>query len=175
MGSRSRLSSLALVTGLGLSLASCGGKVDSGAGTSSASLPLRLATRVVHKDARFGTPSFTWLSGATQQNLKLSANATATDVAWASVRAAQKALKLSNDAVATAQVASVHDTGRGGIITRFKQQIDGVPVFNTSMNVTMRRDHTPIAITGALAPSTKVLSQGWTTDERPPSAPASRR
>ena len=74
-------------------------------------------------------------------------------------RRRRSALKLTNETLATAQVASVHDTGRGGILTRFKQEIGGVPVFGTAMSVSMRRDRTPVAITGALAPSTRAVGQ----------------
>src|SRR4051794_645762 len=164
---RSRVATLAIATGLGLFVTSCSGRVDSGAGSNSAASPLRLSMRVAHVDKRFDTPSFTWVSGASLQNLKLTAAATPSDVAWSAVRTAQATLKLSNQSLAAAQLAAVHDTGRGAIIARFGQKIDGVPVFGTSMSVTMRRDHTPLAITGALAPSLKVLShKGWALDER---------
>ena len=176
MGVRSRLGSISLATGLVLSLASCSGHVDSGAGSTTATSSLRFSMRVAHVDKRFDSPSFTWLSGATPQSLKLNANATPTDVAWSVVRVAQTTLKLSNESLATAQIAAVHDTGRGAIIARFGQKVGGVPVFNTSMAVSMRRDHTPLAITGALAPSVKVLStKGWAVDAMAPSAPRSAR
>src|SRR6185312_13199665 len=163
-----RFGSLVLATGLALSLASCsGGTVDSGAGSGTAALPARFSMRVAHTDKRFDAPSFVWLSGATPQNLKLSASATPVDVAWASVRAAQSTLKVSPASLASAQIAAIHDTGRGAIIARFKQQVGGIPVFNAQMNVAMRRDKTPLAITGVLAPSVKVLSaKGWALDER---------
>ena len=63
-----------------------------GSAPASAAQPApKLTARVAHTDARFGTPSFTWISGANLQNLKLSANATPTDVAWATVRVVAEA------------------------------------------------------------------------------------
>ena len=167
MGARSRLGTFAIASGLALSLASCSGAVDSGAKATGGTPPpqRKLTARVAHVDKRLETPSFTYLSAASLENLKLKPGATPTDIAWSAVRSVQGTLKISKDALANASVKSVHDIGRGPIITRFAQNVGGVPVFRSSMNVTIRRtDMQPLAITGTLAPSMKVLSpKGWAT------------
>ncbi len=165
MRALSRLGLLAIASSLALSFASCRGTGTvsaTNAPAASAQPEPTLTTRVAHLDTRFGSPSFTWLSGATRANLKLGASATPIDVAWGTVRALQKTLALSDQSLANAQVSAVHDVGRGAIIARFGQSLGGVPVFNASLSVTMRRDLTPLAVSGALAPSMKLLSQkGW--------------
>jgi len=63
------------------------------------------------------------------------------------------ALKLSKQIVADARVTSVHDTGRGPIVTRFKQFHDGIEVFGQNLNVLMGRDLKLVATSGYFAPA----------------------
>ena len=53
----------------------------------------------------------------------------------------------------TAYVAHVHDTGRGAIIIKYRQRIDGIEVFRNELNVAMTRDRKLLATSGSLAPS----------------------
>jgi len=50
----------------------------------------------------------------------------------------------------TAYVAHVHDTGRGAIIVKYRQRVDGIEVFRSEMNVAMTRDRKVIASSGGL-------------------------
>ncbi|HMC21690.1 MAG TPA: M36 family metallopeptidase [Thermoanaerobaculia bacterium] len=52
-----------------------------------------------------------------------------------------------------AYVAHVHDTGRGAIIFKYRQRIDGIEVFRDELNVMLTRDHKVLATSGSLAPS----------------------
>jgi hypothetical protein len=58
--------------------------------------------------------------------------------------------RLSSEDVATARLASIHDTGKGAIIVKFKQEIAGVEVFRDEINVVMNRDLQLIALSGYL-------------------------
>src|SRR2546430_487022 len=49
-----------------------------------------------------------------------------------------------------AYIAHVHDTGRGAIIIKYRQRVDGIEVFRSEFNVAMTRDHKLIATSGQL-------------------------
>src|SRR5436189_2723421 len=53
--------------------------------------------------------------------------------------------------VSGAYVAEVHDIGRGPIIVRYRQRIDGIDVFRNELNVVMTRNQKVIATSGHLA------------------------
>src|SRR5438874_4788633 len=78
---------------------------------------------------QYGTPSFVWMGGAggTAEVAAMSAE------------------------VSGAYVSEVHDVGRGPIIVRYRQRVDGIDVFRNELNVVMRRDHQVIAVSGHLA------------------------
>jgi hypothetical protein len=77
---------------------------------------------------QYGTPSFRWVGGA---------------------EPAVEAAALADSS--GAYVSEVHDIGRGPIIVRYRQRIDGVEVFRNELNVVMRRDRKVIAVSGHLA------------------------
>ena len=84
-------------------------------------------------------PAFTWFGGNRS-------------IAAASVEdAARHFAALSNDS--SAYVAQVHDTGRGAIVVKFRQRIDGIEVFRSELNVAMTRDRKLLAMSGSLSPS----------------------
>src|SRR5947209_9618948 len=78
---------------------------------------------------QYGTPSFVWMGN------DRSTSAVAT---------------MSSD-LSGAYVAEVHDIGRGPIIMRYRQRIDGIDVFRNELNVVMGRDRNVIAMSGHLA------------------------
>ena len=80
--------------------------------------------------AQFGTPSFRWLGGATDGTVM------ATTMVGG---------------FGGAYVSEVHDTGRGAIVTRYRQRIDGIEVFRHELNVVTTRDGATVAISGHLA------------------------
>jgi len=77
-------------------------------------------------DTRFDVPSFVWIGGG------------------------QSADKTVSD-FGGAYVAHVHDTGRGAIIVKYRQRIDGIEVFRDELNVMMTRDRQVLATAGSLA------------------------
>ena len=82
----------------------------------------------VEWDTRFDVPSFLWIAGG------------------------QSADKVASD-FNGAYVAHVHDTGRGAIIVKYRQRIDGIEVFRDELNVMMTRDRRVLATSGSLAPT----------------------
>ncbi|MFO0584199.1 MAG: myxosortase-dependent M36 family metallopeptidase [Anaeromyxobacter sp.] len=58
--------------------------------------------------------------------------------------------------LATAETASVHDTGQGAVIVRFRQRIGGVEVLGGGAAVAMDRAGALVATTGELAPVREV-------------------
>src|SRR4051812_30369423 len=58
--------------------------------------------------------------------------------------------RLSDDDVANARLAMIHDTGRGPIVVKFKQEIGGVEVFRDEVSMIMNRDLQLVAIAGYL-------------------------
>ncbi|MDB4966396.1 MAG: Peptidase, (Fungalysin) family [Myxococcales bacterium] len=162
-----------VVLGSAFVLNACGGKVDApGAATSGPSgrltPALPITPYVVHTNESLGVPSFAWIGNQALGPIKLPKGATAVDVAWGTLNAVAPSYKLSPAAVAGARIGAVHDVGRGGaVIARFDQNVDGVDVFGASLNVAMKADLQPVAVTGSLAPSTKILwAKGWTLDAR---------
>src|SRR5262249_2935015 len=78
---------------------------------------------------QYGTPSFVWMGGG----------ATSAEV-----------VAMSAD-MSGAYVSEVHDLGRGPIIVRYRQRIDGIDVFRNELNVVMARDNRVVAVSGHLA------------------------
>ena len=154
-----------------LTLSACNGGSTGGSSPPSASLgqatpPLELRAHIAHVNEQTGTATFAFLAAGNEQ-FKLPAGATPVDVAWGTLRAVAKPFKLDNSAIAAARVAAVHDVGRGAIITRFNQSVGGVDIFRAELNVTMKRDLTPVAVSGGLAPSSKPLAtKGWVVEAR---------
>ena len=59
---------------------------------------------------------------------------------------------LSGDALSTAEVVQIHDTGRGGIIVVLRQRIGGIEVFRHDVKIMMDRNLDLSAIGGNLHP-----------------------
>lgn len=58
---------------------------------------------------------------------------------------------LSKTAAAGAELKNLHDTGKGAIIAKFTQRVNGVEVFGQELNVAMKRDMSLVALTGSLS------------------------
>jgi hypothetical protein len=112
--------------------------------------------RTVQTDARRGVPTFLWASDASKgQARSISANSAqaSTDIESAARGhlgdyGAQYRLAASD--VAEAKLSAVHNTGKGAIIAKFKQEFGGIEVFRDEVNVIMNRDLQLIAISGYL-------------------------
>ncbi|HEY7724928.1 MAG TPA: M36 family metallopeptidase [Anaeromyxobacteraceae bacterium] len=114
----------------------------------------------VHAEERLGLPTFVWTRQATgaARTAELRALGPASS-ARAHLADHAPLYALSPAALATAELASLHDTGQGGIVARFRQRVQGVPVFRDEMSVLMDRSLRPVAIAGHLAPEAEAASR----------------
>ena len=112
-------------------------------------------------EPHFGVPTFLWASASDRgPALSLAAigSQTSTKTGGSGVEAIARGhlsayaaqYRLSADDVANAQLVSVHDTGQGPIIVKFKQQLGGIDVFRDEVAIIMNRDLQLIAISGYL-------------------------
>ena len=99
---------------------------------------------VAHRDTEAGVPTFVWLDQQPQQG-------DATTVAFRVLHNLAGTYGLDEDALSAARLVELHDIGRGAIIARFEQQVDGLDVFRHSLNIALSRDMRPVAATGYLA------------------------
>ncbi len=111
----------------------------------------------VHIEERLGVPTFLWA------NREIAAPNTRTgsterfevSVARGHLKKLLSPYQLEESDVENAPVASVHNIGRGAIIVRFRQSVNGFEVFRDEIKVLMNRKLELVAIAGYL-PSTAV-------------------
>jgi hypothetical protein len=106
----------------------------------------------VQWESRLGVPSFIWPARGSQSPAALGVETLETS-AKRNLAAFAPLYGLSGSDVADAVVANVHDTGRGAIIVKLRQRIDGIEVFREELNVVMGRDRSLVALSGYLSPS----------------------
>ncbi len=123
------------------------------AALTAAALP---GTRV-QMEKRLGVPTVLWAADPGTPFLVRGATVLPRSAVVRAARAHARRLaglyRLSRRDIGSAKVSFVHDTGRGGVIVRLRQTVDGVDVFGEAMNIAMNRDLTLIGITGYLSPA----------------------
>jgi len=111
---------------------------------------------VASHDGRRGVPSFIWAvkerSSATIASPRMAALAHAARHA--------DGYALSAAALETLRVVHTHDTGRGGIVVRLRQDVGGVEIFHSDLRVMMKRNRDLVAISGRLHPEAKAALVG---------------
>jgi hypothetical protein len=107
--------------------------------------------------AQFNVPSFVWFGGESRSVVSVASAVQPGESADISARRhlAEHATTygLAPSDVAGAFVSGIHDTGRGAIVIKFRQRIDGIEVFRDELNVVMTRDRQLVAFSGWLAPT----------------------
>lgn len=109
--------------------------------------------RILHTEPRVGVPTFVRadapqpLAGVTMQVL------TPDGAARAHLRGQASLYRLSGSDVSTAELKSVHRTGRGPVVVRYGQSLDGVEVFRGETSVVMNSRLELVALSGYLLPS----------------------
>src|SRR6185503_15273783 len=103
-------------------------------------------------DTQRGVPTFFW---APPNGPRPPAALLSTPESWARFYLDHYAplYGLSQEALRTATVATIHDTGRGGIIVALRQKVDGIEVLRNDVKLIMKRDGGLVAISGNLHPS----------------------
>jgi hypothetical protein len=107
--------------------------------------------------AQYNVPSFLWFGGESRPSVSATSAAPPGEPADVSARRhlAEHATVygLTPSDVAGVFASGMHDTGRGAIVIKFKQRIDGIEVFRDELNVVMTRDRQLVAMSGSLAPA----------------------
>jgi hypothetical protein len=108
--------------------------------------PLLRADVKQHLDERLGLPTF--LQAVPRQ---AGPNLLAAEAAREHLATFAPLYGMTSDQAMSADLRALHDTGRGAIIARFGQSIEGVDVFRDELRVVMDRQKRVIALSGYLA------------------------
>ena len=97
-------------------------------------------------NSRLGVPTLLWTSRASTSSLGNE------DATFEHIAALSEIYKLTPEALETIEIAAVHDTGRGAIVVKATQRIDGLSVYGSAITAVMTRDRRLIAMSGHLQP-----------------------
>ncbi|MCY1078934.1 myxosortase-dependent M36 family metallopeptidase [Archangium lansingense] len=114
--------------------------------------------RVSQMEDRLGVPSFVWntrASSSTNQAVssKMLGARKPEQAARAHLQSVADLYRLGSEDVSGAVLKGMHQTGRGPVIARFTQQVDGIEVFRNEVKVVMDRNLEMVAVSGYLAPA----------------------
>jgi len=104
------------------------------------------------------TSSFRWAGRDGEQGASAQARALAAGKGPVALARAHLSALAGTDGLAATDLSSVepaevHDTGRGAVVVRFRQRVEGVEVFRGGASVVMDREGALVARSGELAPS----------------------
>jgi hypothetical protein len=118
-------------------------------------------------ESRLGVPTFLWVAGSNGASLAAAAGRRVGGSMSPEESAARAALAqfgslygLSPADVTSAVVSMVHDTGRGAIIVKFRQQAGGIDIFREEINVLMNRKLEAVAISGYISSAATPATPG---------------
>ncbi|HEU4537261.1 MAG TPA: M36 family metallopeptidase, partial [Polyangiaceae bacterium] len=103
-----------------------------------------------------GVPAFLWAAPGAPEAYALGAEPARAAEAYLARYASLYGASAAD--VASAKVAAVHDTGRGGIVVTVRQQADGVEIYQSDVKLLLRRDRSLLAISGTPLPSASLAS-----------------
>ncbi|HRI49920.1 MAG TPA: M36 family metallopeptidase [Pseudomonadota bacterium] len=122
---------------------------------------LEVDAHVAHRDRSVNLPTLSWL----QPRRNVPIGSAPKDVALGTLRGLAQPYRLSEAALGTAQLRTIHDSGNGPLIAHFDQKVDGMEVFRSSMKIGMDRGATPVVASGYLAPQVRPITQSFSLDE----------
>ena len=106
-----------------------------------------------HSEPRLGVPTFLWAAPQADVARKAAMRKMRpADAARAHLADFAPLYGLDPAEAQATDLAELHDTGEGAIIARFKQVVNGIPVFRDELRLAMDRDLQPIALAGYLSP-----------------------
>ncbi|HEX6099721.1 MAG TPA: M36 family metallopeptidase [Thermoanaerobaculia bacterium] len=121
----------------------------------------------IQAESRLGVPTFLWLS----QDAELSGRPRPNGPERPEIAAARGHLaeladvyNLAPADVLAAVADMVINTGRGPVIVKFKQQLNGVDIFREELNVVMNQQLDAIAVTGYISSQNTPAAQGGGMD-----------
>ena len=114
----------------------------------------------IHVEERLGVPTFFRPAHAGERGRQSVARKgiEAAEAARAHLLDLAPLWGLADEDILQAPLVHVHDTGKGAIIVKLRQEAFGVPVFRDEIRIAMDRGYEPIAIAGYL-PSVAGLSE----------------
>ncbi len=161
--SRRRIATILATAGLLAALPANARQASGGSGGDDVRWKHQPAAVVSSRVAPGGAPTFVWAA----RNAAYAPSIARTPSARAHWFVASHAgiLGLPAAALATAQVSSIHELGKGGTIVMFRQEVEGVPVFRTELKVLLDSAGRLVAFGGNLnpdaSPGTIARSPGW--------------
>jgi hypothetical protein len=110
-------------------------------------------------DRSLGLPTFLWARSDAQTPAvgALTERELLIERARAHLRDEAKPLRLTAQAIDEARVFDAQFNGDGPAVVRFRQQVDGIEVFQRALNVLLDREHRPVAVSGYFAPRAQPL------------------
>lgn len=108
----------------------------------------------VTMNKELGVPSFVWANPALPA-ARVSAvkpELQARVAAESYVRKFAPMYGLDRKTLSGAELKNVHDTGKGVIIAKYRQRVNGIEVFAQELNVAMKRDMSLVSLSGSLSP-----------------------
>lgn len=129
-------------------------------GTSSAAVERVLKAGLVADrsdvsiNRQLGVPSFVWANPKqAKANIGvLKADLQATAAARDYVSRFAPLYGLDRKTLSGAELKNLHDTGKGVIIAKYRQRVNGIEVFAQELNVAMKRDMSLVSLSGNLSP-----------------------
>ena len=124
--------------------------------TAAEDAALRRLVRVESLDQRFGVPAFVWANrqpaqaagGATVGGPMARPALSPDQAARAHLGSIAPLYRLDRDDLAGLRLRDLHDTGRGAVIARYQQVVDGIEVFRDEIKVSMSRDLELVSVSG---------------------------
>ncbi|HWS73458.1 MAG TPA: M36 family metallopeptidase, partial [Thermoanaerobaculia bacterium] len=126
-------------------------------------------------EGRLGVPTFVWAGAATgTPTIHVGGNSTNLPPEEAAARSFvgtyASLYNLNAADVTTAAVRDVHNTGKGGVIVKFKQTVGGIEIFREELNVLMTQKLELVALSGYISSATTPAAVGgglgFTLDNR---------
>lgn len=108
----------------------------------------------VTMNKELGVPSFVWanpkLPAARVSAVKPELQARVAAESY--VRQFAPMYGLDRKTLSGAELKNLHDTGKGVIIAKYRQRVNGIEVFAQELNVAMKRDMSLVSLSGSLSP-----------------------
>jgi large repetitive protein len=118
--------------------------------------------KAIQYEERLGVPTFLWAAPSSAAEMKArAAGGAKPDVAGEARRHAAAYASfygLEKGDFDRAKVVQVHDTGSGGVIVKFQEDIGGIEVFREELSVMMDRNLEPIAFSGYLSGAPRLIA-----------------
>lgn len=104
-----------------------------------------------HFDNRMGKATFLWApKGQSRPDMSMIAPEHKNSYAASYYLNSLTGFTNDENAINQAKLAYVHDTNRGAIVAKYRQELNGVGVFNKEYNIAMDREHNLVAGSGYL-------------------------